>query len=86
MLKITTVNKGAELVSVIQNDIEKIHDGVNDWNRHAPVLFPIVGKVKDGKTMINGKECFSIKGSFNTKFFGPYTLRPSQYNTIDIRL
>lgn len=56
MLKITTVNKGAELVSVIQNDIEKIHDGVNDWNRHAPVLFPIVGKVKDGKTIIDGKE------------------------------
>ena len=57
MLKITTVNKGAELVSVIQDDIEKIHDGVNDWNRHAPVLFPIVGKVKDGKTIIDGKEC-----------------------------
>ena len=57
MLKITTVNKGAELVSVIHDDIEKIHDGVNDWNRHAPVLFPIVGKVKDGKTIIDGKEC-----------------------------
>ena len=57
MLKITTVNKGAELVSVIHDDIEKIHDGENDWNRHAPVLFPIVGKVKDGKTIIDGKEC-----------------------------
>ena len=56
MLKIKTEKKGAELVSVIQDGIEKIHDGVEDWNRHAPVLFPIVGKVKDGKTIIEGKE------------------------------
>ena len=59
MLKITTVNKGAELVSVIHDDIEKIHDGENDWNRHAPVLFPIVGKVKDGKTIIDGNGVFA---------------------------
>ena len=57
MLKIKTERKGAELVSVIKDGVEKIHDGVKDWNRHAPILFPIVGKVKDGKTIINGKEC-----------------------------
>ena len=56
MLKIKTVKKGAELVSVKVNDIEKMHDGENFWNRHSPVLFPIVGKLKDGKTIIEGKE------------------------------
>ena len=25
------------------------------WNRHSPVLFPIVGKLKQNKTIINGK-------------------------------
>ena len=56
MLKIKTVKKGAELVSVKANDIEKMHDGESFWNRHSPVLFPIVGKLKDGKTIIEGNE------------------------------
>lgn len=56
MLEITTVNKGAELISVKHNGIEKMHDGKSFWSRHSPVLFPIVGRLKDGKTIINGKE------------------------------
>ena len=54
MLEIKTINKGAELVSVKLNDIEKLHDGESFWNRHSPILFPIVGKLKDNKTIING--------------------------------
>ena len=54
MLEISTVNKGAELVSVKVDGIEKMHDGVEFWNRHSPVLFPIVGKLKNGKTIIDG--------------------------------
>lgn len=55
MIEIKTQNKGAELVSVKFNGIEKMHDGESFWNRHSPVLFPIVGKLKNGKTSINGK-------------------------------
>lgn len=55
MIEIKTVNKGAELVSAKFDGIEKIHDGESFWNRHSPILFPIVGKLKDGKTLINGK-------------------------------
>lgn len=55
MVEIKTVNKGAELVSIKLNGIEKIHNGETFWNRHSPILFPIVGKLKDGKTSINGK-------------------------------
>lgn len=54
MLDIKTTKKGAELISVCLNGIEKMHDGKSYWNRHSPVLFPIVGKLKDGKTKING--------------------------------
>lgn len=42
---------GAELCSVISNgsDTEYIWQGDKTiWNRHAPNLFPIVGKLKDG--------------------------------------
>lgn len=56
MLEIKTVSKGAELVSAKLNGFEMIHDGEKDWNRHSPVLFPIVGKLKNGKTFINGNE------------------------------
>lgn len=56
MIEIKTKNKGAELISVKFNGIEKMHDGETFWNRHSPVLFPIVGKLKNGKTIINGKE------------------------------
>lgn len=52
MIEIKTVNKGAELVSIKFNGEEKMHDGTSYWNKHAPVLFPIVGKLKDGKTII----------------------------------
>ena len=63
MLEINTVKKGAELVSVKMNGIEKIHDGESYWNRHSPVLFPIVGKLRNGKTIIE----FNI-------FYIPYRL------------
>ena len=56
MLEIWTVNKGAELVSVKFNGEEKLHDAENFWFRHSPVLFPIVGKLKNDKTIIDGKE------------------------------
>ncbi len=55
MIKIKTVNQGAELISAKLDGVEKIHDGESFWNRHAPVLFPIVGKLKNGKTVIAGK-------------------------------
>jgi len=56
MLEIKTVKKGAELIYVNFNGIEKLHDGQSFWNRHSPVLFPIVGKLKNGRTIINGKK------------------------------
>ena len=56
MIKIKTVSKGAELISIEKDGFERMHDGQKDWNRHSPVLFPIVGKLKDNKTMIHGKE------------------------------
>lgn len=58
-----TSRKGGELISYKLDGIEKIHQGQNCidengkvyWKRHFPVLFPIVGKLKQNKTIINGR-------------------------------
>ena len=53
-----SVNKfGAELSSVLQinNQFEFMWNAnPTIWNRHAPVLFPIVGKINENKVSING--------------------------------
>jgi galactose mutarotase-like enzyme len=50
---------GAELCSVLDKDLgmERIHDAnPKVWNRHAPILFPFVGKVTDDVYRIGQKE------------------------------
>ena len=52
-----------EIISYKLNGEEKLHQGssvVDEngkvyWDRHSPVLFPIVGKLKQNRTIINGK-------------------------------
>lgn len=38
---------GAELISLKFNDTELMWNACEPWKRHAPVLFPIVGKLKN---------------------------------------
>lgn len=64
MLEITTVSKGAELVSAKIDGKEKIHNGLTFWNRHSPILFPIVGQIKNGKTIIEENEYFMSQHGF----------------------
>lgn len=64
MLEIESTKHGAELTSIKLNGIERLHqassvideNGKPYWGRHAPILFPIVGKIKDNKTLINGND------------------------------
>ncbi len=56
-LEVSTKSEGAELTSIKLNDKEYLWNGDEKyWGRHAPILFPIVGKLKDGKTLIEDKE------------------------------
>lgn len=51
--------KGAELSSIYnkKDSIEHVWQADEKvWGRHAPILFPIVGKVKGGRYSVNGKE------------------------------
>ena len=60
MLKIQTKKEGAELTSIQQNDKEMLFQGAQVldnngnafWKRQAPILFPIVGQLKNSKTEI----------------------------------
>lgn len=54
-LEIQSKRQGAELTSIKLNGKEKLHQGKEYWNRHAPILFPIVGKIKNDETIINGQ-------------------------------
>lgn len=54
-IQIKSVKKGAELTSILWNGEEKLHDGKTQWNRHSPILFPIVGRLKNDCTQIEGQ-------------------------------
>lgn len=57
-LKICSSSKGGELHSIKSknSNTEYLWTGNAEyWKYHAPILFPIVGKVKDGKYMVNGE-------------------------------
>lgn len=59
ILEIAVLNKGAELCSIKRiADNEELLWNANPkiWNRQAPVLFPIVGKVWNGEFQVNGKK------------------------------
>lgn len=63
MLKIQTKKSGAELISIQYNGKEMLFQGVKVldsngniyWKRQAPILFPIVGQLKNSQTQIDGE-------------------------------
>ena len=59
VLKIAVDTHGAALSSIFNKaeNKEMLWQGDPEfWGRKSPVLFPVVGKYKDGKTTFNGKE------------------------------
>ena len=63
MLKIQTKKSGAELTSIQYEGKEMLFQGAQVldkngnvfWKRQAPILFPIVGQIKNSTTQIEGK-------------------------------
>ena len=57
-IKVTVADAGAELVSVIDKDsgMERMWNADPAiWNRHAPILFPFVGKVAGGEYRVGNR-------------------------------
>ena len=56
-LSVTINEKGAELQSILYNNLEYLWQADEKyWGKHAPVLFPIIGELKDGKYIYKDKE------------------------------
>ena len=58
-LRVSVADAGAELVGVYDKtrNAERLWTGdAAVWNRHAPILFPFVGRVMDGKYRVSGRE------------------------------
>jgi len=56
-LAVAISEKGAELQSIQLNALEYLWQAdPNYWAKHSPVLFPIIGELKDGKYIFDNKE------------------------------
>ena len=56
-LSVAIHEKGAELQSIQLNNVEYLWQAdAAFWGKHSPVLFPIVGELKDGKYIFDNKE------------------------------
>ncbi len=59
------ITKGAELKSLIVNGKELMwRADPNFWGKTSPLLFPMIGTLKNGKTLINGSEYAITKHGF----------------------
>ena len=56
-LRVGVKRKGAELCSVIdqETDVEYLWQAEDPWNRHAPLLFPVVGSLLDHQYIYRGE-------------------------------
>ncbi len=67
-LNVTISTLGAEIQSVKKAEKEMIWQGAEGfWNKHAPVLFPICGMVKDDEYILEGKKYNLAKHGFASK-------------------
>ena len=60
ILEVSIARLGAELQSIrrVASPTEYLWQGdPSFWDRRAPVLFPIVGKVWDSRARFDGREC-----------------------------
>lgn len=59
------ISKGAELKSLVVNGRELMwRADPAFWGKTSPLLFPMIGTLKDGKTLINGEEYKITKHGF----------------------
>lgn len=76
---------GAELISFVAEQREYIWTGDPVfWNGHNPILFPIIGFLKDGKTHFNGKEYEIPKHGYARK--SPFTVISQCDDTITLEM
>lgn len=64
-LFVTINTNGAEIKKVVYMNVDYLHNSdPKFWGRSAPILFPNIGTIKDGKTNINGNDYPMVKHGF----------------------
>ncbi len=64
-LSVIINEKGAELQSLQLNSLEYLWQAdARYWSKHSPVLFPIIGELKEGKYVFDNKEYFLSRHGF----------------------
>lgn len=67
LISVRILEKGAELSSLFNKTNKNEYLWQADakyWARHAPLLFPIVGKLNNDKTVIKGRPCILTQHGF----------------------
>lgn len=87
VLKVTICSKGCEIISAVtKNDgQERIWQANPEaWKRHAPVLFPLVGKYKDNQVTYQGKQYEMLQHGFARDM--EFTLAGQSGDSIEMKL
>lgn len=65
ILSLAVSEKGAEPTSLKKHGVEYLWNAyANYWNRHAPILFPIVGRLREDKCRFGMRECIMKQHGF----------------------
>lgn len=66
LLQVKIKSAGAELCSIInkQNGLDYLWQAGKEWPKHSPVLFPVVGQLKDNKYIFENKEYYLERHGF----------------------
>ncbi len=84
-LTATVCDLGAELISLKKDGREYIWTGdPGYWNGHNPILFPVIGFLKDGRTCFYGKEYQIPKHGYTRKSL--FSLARQSENSITLSL
>lgn len=84
-LSATINHKGAELISFKKNTTEHIWEGNPEfWGKHSPVLFPIVGTLKNNSFQFNNTEYSLFRHGFAREM--PFDLIEQKENSATFSL
>lgn len=75
-LELAIATKGAEKISLVSKNASYLRELDDYWDRKAPFLFPIVGALKDGFTIINNKKYYLSQHGF---------LRDQEFEVLQIK-
>lgn len=84
-LRVILTSVGAEMQSIVKDNAEYLWSGdASYWSEKAPILFPFVGRLTDGKYTLDGKEYRMEIHGFARKL--PYMVVDQERDSITFEL